>query len=246
MSDWVCGRRAVAEYLKEIPRNCQKLLVLKGIQLPPEIGAAAAAAGVSLEVSEKGRLDRISQGGVHQGVCLQVGGWTYAELEDILERARIPGRFPLILALDSVQDPRNLGALLRVADGVGAAGVLIPTDRAAGLSPAVAKAAAGATASVPLARVVNLSRALRELREDGFWAVGASGDAGLSIFAQATPFPCVLVLGGEHKGLRPNVAAHCDALVSLPMRGALSSLNVAVAGGVLSYEMLRRWEARGA
>jgi 23S rRNA (guanosine2251-2'-O)-methyltransferase len=177
-------------------------------------------------------------------VCLELGGWSYVEPEDVMDRAREPGRLPLILVLDSVQDPRNLGALLRVADGVGAAGVIIPTDRAAGLSPAAARAAAGATASVPVARVVNLSRALRELREAGFWAVGAAGEASRSIFDQSTPFPCVLVLGGEHKGLRPNVASHCDVLASLPMRGTLSSLNVAVAGGILSYELLRRWQSR--
>lgn len=243
MNEWIYGRRTVVEHLKEAPDSCRRLLFARGSQMPADIVTVAKALGLPIEEVEKGKIDRLSQGENHQGVCLEVGGWSYAELEDVVRRARGPGRLPLVVALDSVQDPRNLGAVLRVADGVGAAGVVIPKDRAAGLTPAVARAAAGAVAAVPVTQVVNLARTLGELRDEGFWAVGASGDASVPLFDQTTPFPCVLVLGGEHKGLRPNVAAHCDALVSLPMRGAVSSLNVSVAAGVFCYEILRRWES---
>ena len=243
MRDWVCGRRAVGEHLKELPATCLRLVVAKGSQVPADITAAAGVLGLSVEVAEKGRLDRLVGGEVHQGVCLEVGGWSYAELDLLVARVTEEGRFPLLLALDSVQDPRNLGAILRVADGSGAAGVVIPKDRAAGLPAAAARAAAGATATVPVAQVVNLARTLRELKREGFWVIGASGEASRDLFAQTLSFPCVLVLGGEHGGLRPNVAAHSDGLVSVPMRGALASLNVAVAAGIFSYELLRRWNA---
>lgn len=244
MAEWVYGRRPVAEHLAATPETCRRLVLGRGTQPPPDLLAAARALGLPLEEADRARLDRLSQGGNHQGVCLEVSGWAYADLDDLVARAAEPGRLPLLLALDSVQDPHNLGAVLRVADGLGAAGVVIPKDRAAGLSAAVARSAAGALASVPVAQVVNLARALRELRERGFWALGAAGEAPATLYDTATPFPCALVLGGEHQGLRPNVAAHCDALASLPMAGAVSSLNVSVAAGVFGYELLRRFRRR--
>jgi 23S rRNA (guanosine2251-2'-O)-methyltransferase len=244
LSEWIYGRRTVAEHLAEAPGTCRRLLVARGAQTPTDILAPAKELGLPTEEVDRPRLDRLSQGGNHQGVALEVGGWAYAALEDLVARAREPGRLPLLLALDSVQDPRNLGAILRVADGAGVAGVIVPKDRAAGLGAAVARSAAGALASVPVAQVVNLSRALRELREDGFWALGAAGEAPAPLYDTATPFPCALVLGGEHKGLRPNVAAQCDGLASLPMAGAVSSLNVSVAAGVFCYELLRRFRSR--
>lgn len=243
MSEWIYGRRTLAEHLAEAPDTCKRLFVARGSQPPADLLATARALGLPLEEVERAKLDRLAQGGNHQGMCLEVGGWAYADLEDLAERAGEGGRFPLLVALDSVQDPRNLGAVLRVADGVGAAGVLIPKDRAAGLSAAVARSAAGALAAVPVAQVVNLSRTLRELRDAGFWALGAAPGGVGDVYSLATPFPCILVLGGEHRGLRPNVASHCDALASLPMRGAVSSLNVAVAAGVFCYELLRRWRS---
>lgn len=242
MTEWVCGRRAVGEHLAAAPSTCLRLVLAKGSQVPADLSAAAGVAGIPVETAEKSRLDRLAKGEVHQGVCLEVGGWSYADLDVVVARALENGRLPLLLLLDSVQDPRNLGAVLRVADGVGAAGVVIPKDRAAGLTPAAARAAAGATATVPVVQVVNLARTLRELKSEGFWLVGASGGGAASLYAQEPLFPCALVLGGEHGGLRPNVSAQCDVLVSLPMRGALASLNVSVAAGVFAYELLRRWQ----
>ena len=243
MGEWIYGRRTVAEHLKEAPATCRRLVFACGRPPPEEILAAARALGLEAEEVEAGRLDRLARGGNHQGVCLEVGGWSYAALEDLTARAKTPGRFPVLLLLDVVQDPRNLGAILRVADGAGVAGVVIPKDRAAGLTAAVARTAAGALASVPVAQVVNLARALRELEEEGFFVLGASGDASGSLFETQLQFPCALVLGGEHKGLRRNVAAQCRALASIPMAGTVASLNVAVASGVFCYELLRRFRA---
>jgi len=239
--EWVYGRRSVAEHLAAAPETCRQLLLLRDLRLPPEIGELARKLGLPVQEVSRAHLDELSGRGNHQGVCLEVGGWRYAPLEDLVSRAQEPGRLPLLLALDCVQDPRNLGAVLRVADGVGAAGVLIPKDRAAGLSAAVARTASGALASVPVAQVVNLARALDELRDGGFWVLGAAAAAAADLYGAEVVFPCVAVFGGEHRGLRPNVEKRCDLRVSLPMCGAVSSLNAAVACGVVCYELLRRF-----
>ncbi len=243
MSEWVFGRRTAAEHLSASPGTCRKLLVARGAQVPEAILQGARSLGLPVEVVARNRLDALTRRGNHQGVCLEVGGWGYRELSELASEAQRPGRFPLLLALDCVQDPRNVGAVLRVADGVGAAGVILPKDRAAGLSAAVARTASGALASVPVARVTNLARTLDELRGEGFWVVGASGPAPEvgDLFAAPVRFPAVLVLGGEHRGLRPNVATRCDHRVAIPMAGVVSSLNVAVACGVCAYEFRRRW-----
>ncbi len=240
-AEWVYGRRSVAEHLAAAPETCRQLLVAKDLRAPPEIGEPAKRLGLPVKEVSRAHLDELSGRGNHQGVCLEVGGWRYAALEDLVARALEPGRLPLLVALDCVQDPRNLGAVLRVADGVGAAGVLIPKDRAAGLSAAVARTASGALASVPVAQVVNLARALDELRAEGFRVLGAADGAATDLYNAEVAFPCVAVFGGEHRGLRPNVEKRCDLQVSLPMAGVVTSLNVAVAAGVVCYELLRRF-----
>lgn len=244
MTEWLYGRRTVAEHLAVAPETCRRLLVARGARVPDDLRARAGALGLPVEEVPRARLDGLARGANHQGVCLEVGGWAYAELDALTDRALQPGRLPVVVALDCVQDPRNLGAVLRVADGVGAAGVIIPADRAAGLGAAVARTAAGALAGVPVARVVNLARTLDALKAQGFWVLGTAGDAGGELYAAEVPLPCVVVFGGEHRGLRPNVAKRCDALVSLPMAGVVASLNVAVASGVVCYELCRRWRGR--
>lgn len=240
-AEWVYGRRSVAEHLAAAPETCRELLLARDLRVPPEIAEAARRLGLPVKEVSRAHLDELSGRGNHQGVCLEVGGWSYASLEDLAARAREPARLPLLVALDCVQDPRNLGAVLRVADGVGAAGVIIPKDRAAGLSAAVARTASGALASVPVAQVVNLARALDELRAEGFWVLGTAEGAARDLYAAEVAFPCVAVFGGEHRGLRPNVEKRCDLQVSLPMAGVVRSLNVAVASGVVCYEVLRRF-----
>ena len=240
MSPWVFGRRSVQEHLEHAPDTARRLLVARGSRVPRAILELAASAGIPVAEAPRQVLDRRAGGPGHQGVALEVGGWSYRPLEALVEKALAPGAFPLLIALDCVQDPRNLGAVLRVADGVGAAGVLIPRDRSAGLGPGAARTASGALATVPVARVVNLARALDDLRERGFWVYGAAGGEGENLYDAELPLPGVLVLGAEHKGIRPNVATRCDRVVSIPMAGAVASLNVAVACGVVCYELLRR------
>ena len=241
MSEWIYGRRTVAEHLRAAPETCRRLVLAPGSGIFDEILRDAEKVGIPVERAGRNRLDRLAQGGTHQGVCLEVGGWDYWELEDIAARAREPQRLPVLVALDSVQDPRNLGAVLRVIDGAGAAGVLIPKDRAVGINPSVARSASGALASTPVARVVNLGRALDELRRGGFWLAGTACDAPVELCEVEVVFPAVLVFGGEHRGMRPNVARRCDVEFRLPMAGKVSSLNLAVACGVTCYELLRRF-----
>lgn len=240
MKEWIYGRRTVAEHLASAPGTCRRLLVARGSRVPENLVDRAQTLGLPVEEVSRLRLDSLVRGGNHQGVCLEVGGWSYADLEAVSGAAREAGRFPLLMALDGVQDPRNLGAVLRVADGAGALGVIIPADRAAGLSAAVARTAAGALASVPVARVVNLARALDELKAEGFWVVGTAVEAATDLYTAEIAFPCILVMGGEHRGLRPNVAKRCDQLISIPMAGSVASLNVAVACGVVCFELRRR------
>ncbi len=240
MTEWIYGRRTVAEHLAAAPQTARRLLVSREGRPPAEVLEAAARAGVAVEPAPRARLDELARRGNHQGVCLEVGGWRYAPLGDLVVRARGPGRLPLIVALDCVQDPRNLGAVLRVVDGVGAAGVVIPKDRSAGLSAAVARTASGALASVPVAQVVNLARSLDELEAEGFESVAASDGGAEDVYEAAVRFPCVLVLGGEERGIRPNVLRRCGRVVAIPMAGQVSSLNVAVAAGVLLYELRRK------
>ncbi|MDF1556431.1 MAG: 23S rRNA (guanosine(2251)-2'-O)-methyltransferase RlmB [Deferrisomatales bacterium] len=245
MAEWIYGRRTVAEHLAAAPGTCLKLVVAQGRRLPPDLEDAARAAGVCAEELAPAALDRLAEGGNHQGVCLRVGGWGYVSLEDLL--ARLVGHpFPLLLALDQVQDPHNLGAVLRVADGVGAVGVILPKDRAAGLGAAAARTAAGAAATVPVAQVVNLARSLDACAAAGCAVVGAAGEGSVSLYDCPVHLPAVLVLGSEHRGIRPNVAKRCRTLVSLPMAGQVGSLNVAVACGVIAYELRRRQPAPGA
>ncbi len=240
MSEWIYGRRTVFEHLEALPATCKKLMVAQGAKVDPSILSAAAKMGLRVDHADRTKLDNLSEGGNHQGVCMMVGGWSYADPDDIVDDALAAKTTPIIFALDCIQDPRNLGAILRVADAVGAAGVVIPKDRAAQLSASVARSSAGAAATVKVAKVTNMARALREFDAKGFFIMGAAGDAQYTLHNAPATFPLVLVVGAEGKGLRPNVAAQCSALVSLPMLGSVSSLNVSVAAGVFAYEMLRR------
>lgn len=238
VKEWICGRRPVTEHMRLLPDACEKLAVAEGAAVEREILDAAAALGLLVERVQKRKLDALVPGANHQGVALLVKGLEYAEVDDIREAAQKSRGF--VIALDCVQDPGNLGAILRVADGAGAAGVVITKDRSAGLTPAVARSAAGAAAAVKVARVVNLARELDEFRDAGFWIIGASHEAKDTIFEAPASFPAVLVLGAEGEGIRPNVAKRLDSAAKLPMRGSVASLNVAVAAGVFSYELLRR------
>jgi 23S rRNA (guanosine2251-2'-O)-methyltransferase len=240
LKEWVYGRRSVIEHMTILPGTCEKLLVGEGATVEPALLDLAKALGLPVDRVGRHKIDSLTGGGNHQSVCLRVSGFEYADPDLLVERVKSGAGTPIIFALDCVQDTRNLGAVLRVADGVGAAGVVIPKDRAAPLSPSAARSAAGAAASVPVAKVTNLSRALDSFKDEGLWVVGADGDAPTTIYESKIPMPVVLVLGGEGSGIRKGVLSRCDLTVSLPMCGAISSLNVGVAAGVLAYELHRR------
>lgn len=204
------------------------------------------AAGRGLKVLEVGRpeLDRITDGAVHQGVVLQLPPHEYAELDDLLDAAEASGRPPLLVALDGVTDPRNLGAVLRSAGAFGAHGVIVPERRAAGVTASAWKVSAGAAARVPVARVTNLVRALTECKQAGCFVVGldAGGEVEVGELAFATD-PLVLVVGSEGKGLSRLVAETCDVVASIPIASEVESLNAGVAAGVTLYEVARRRRA---
>jgi 23S rRNA (guanosine2251-2'-O)-methyltransferase len=188
-------------------------------------------------------LDRLVGGANHQGVVAQTATTRYrdsVELLDALEMGVKDGFAPLVLGLDGIEDPRNMGAILRTAECAGVYAVFVPERRAVGLTETVAKAAAGALEYVPVARVTNLVRLIESLKERNIWVVGASADAEMKYSDWNWKLPTAIFLGGEGSGLHRLVREHCDALVSIPVLGNLGSLNVSVAAGVLLYEALRQ------
>ena len=202
--------------------------------------ADAARRGLRVQRVPAATLDRLSDGAVHQGVVLRRRPPTALDLGWLRTRLAEAQTPPLLLALDHPQDPHNLGACLRVADGAGADAVLIPRDRSVGLTPAVAKVASGAADSMPLVQVPNLVQALESLKKDGLWVIGAAGDAPGSLYAADLRGPTVLVLGAEAGGLRRLTRDSCDLLVSIPMAGSVSSLNLSTAAAVCLFEARRQ------
>lgn len=242
----IAGRNPVLEALRA-GRPIHRLLVARGAMEGSirQIRALARERGVPVQEVDRARLDALSGGVRHQGVVAVAAVREYASLDDILSRARAAGEDPLVLVLDGIEDPQNLGSLLRTSDAVGVHGVLIPERRAAGLTPAVAKVAAGAVEHVPVARVTNLPRAIAGLKEAGLWVCGATPGAPTVYHEARLTGPLAVVIGGEDRGLGRLVAEACDFTVRIPMRGHLNSLNAAVAGAILLYEV-RRQRDKGA
>jgi 23S rRNA (guanosine2251-2'-O)-methyltransferase len=194
--------------------------------------------GVPVRILTRVELDRMAVAGAHQGVVAVTSAKQYTDLDDLVAARR--GEYSLIVVLDGVEDPHNLGAILRTADAAGADGVVIPERRSAGVTGAVAKASAGASEHLPVAKVTNISRALEELKEKDFWVVGLDERAQQTYDAVDYTMHCAVVLGAEGKGLHDLVRRHCDFLVSIPMLGKVPSLNVSVAAGVVLYEVVRQ------
>ena len=195
---------------------------------------------VPVRQREKKDLSRLCGTEHHQGVALRIEAFSYADLADILERWRTAGESGLLVVLDGVQDPQNLGALIRSAACAGAHGVIIPKDRAVGVTATVEKTSAGAVETVPVAQVANISQALEELKEAGFWVYGAVGESAASLYDQDFRGNVVVVIGGEGEGIRQLVRRKCDHLVAIPIRGGVNSLNASVAGGVVLFEIVRQ------
>lgn len=238
-SELTWGLHAVRELLQRSPERVLEIWTLEGRadDRMREVLELAAGQGIACQHARRDTLDSMADGGAHQGVVARVAPAAALDEDDLralLDRLEEPA---LLLVLDGVQDPHNVGACLRTADAAGAHAVIVPRDRAAGLTPAARKAAAGAAETVPLIRVVNLARCLRMLKEHGIWVVGAEAD-GTPAFGADLSGPLALVLGAEGTGLRRLTRETCDLKVSLPQRGRVASLNVSVAAGVLLYQAL--------
>jgi 23S rRNA (guanosine2251-2'-O)-methyltransferase len=237
----VFGQHAVRTLLQQRPERASLLVLQKGRDdaRATELMRLAQDAGVRTEWRDARELDRLAGSDRHQGACLQVraaGVLGEGALDDMLDKTQAP----LLLVLDGVQDPHNLGACLRTADAAGATAVIVPRDRAAGLSPTVRKVASGAAETMPLFQVVNLARTLRWLKERELWVVGTDDQASVSVFGAKLTGPLAVVLGAEGTGLRRLTRECCDLLVSIPMRGVVESLNVSVATGVVLFEAVRQ------
>lgn len=226
----VYGRNAVREALCGRRANS-----LAGVWASANVAGAPWLDGLRVSMAQAQELTRLCGSPEHQGICAEVGPYPYVGEDELLD-----GHEPLLLALDQVQDPQNLGALCRTAECGGVAGVVVVERRAAQVTPAVCKASAGAVEHLPIARVRNLADFLTRAKRRGCWCYGASAGAPTAYDRPDYRGGAVLVLGGEGSGLRPRVAESCDALVALPVRGAVESLNVSAAGAILLYEILQR------
>jgi 23S rRNA (guanosine2251-2'-O)-methyltransferase len=238
----IFGLHAVRTLLQQRPERAALLLLQKGRDdaRMQELVQLAQARSIKTEWRDQKELDRLAASEHHQGACLQirsVGVLGEGALDDLLDASTTA---PLLLVLDGVQDPHNLGACMRTADAAGVAAVIVPKDRAAGLSATVRKVASGAAESVPLIQVTNLARTLRWLKERDIWIVGTDDQAEQSLYGAKLAGPLAIVLGAEGTGMRRLTREACDVLVSIPMRGIVESLNVSVATGVLLYEALRQ------
>lgn len=243
--NYLFGIHPVFEKLKASPREIVEILIAKGRQRPAlrSIDAEARKSGLPIRYLESGQLDRLVGSGRHQGIVAKVASYSYALFADLLEELSSSPAHDWILVLDGVTDPRNFGALLRTAEGAGVRDVVIPRDRSVSVTPVVVKASAGAVHHLQICRVTNLRQAITALKEKGYWAVALDPKAKATIYGRGYPEKLVVILGSEGTGIRPLIQRECDFLVSIPLRGRIGSLNVAVAGGVFLYELLRQREA---
>ncbi len=244
----VYGLNPVRELLRAGAEGLSELWLAEGGERQrafAELARLGREAGAMVRLAPRGRLDRIAGTPRHQGVVAVVADYRYRQPEDLLEAARARGEAPLLVALDGIEDPQNLGAIVRSAHALGAHGAIIPRDRAASVTPAAAKASAGAVEHCPVARVVNLARAVESLREAGLWAVAAAPDGERSLEEVDLSGPLLLVVGGEGEGIRPLVRRSCDQAARIPMAGRVGSLNASAAAAVCLYEAARQRRARG-
>lgn len=244
--DVVVGRNAVTEALKS-GRAVNRLLVADqdGQGSVREIIRLARESGTIVEMGARSQIETIARGLRHQGVLAYTSPVDYTPLDELLEAARAKSNAPFLLLLDELEDPHNLGAILRTADAVGVDGVLIPKRRSCPLSATVAKTSAGAVEYVPVARIGNIAQTIKTLKQEGFWIVGADMNGTSDYFDADLTGATVLVVGNEGRGISRLVRESCDILVRIPMLGKINSLNVSVAGAVLMYESLRQRKKKG-
>lgn len=236
----IAGRNAVLEAFRS-GKTVDKLFVLDGCHDGPiqSITREARKKDTIITYVPKERLDQLASGGKHQGVVAFAAAYEYAQVEDMLKAARKKGEDPFLFLLDGIEDPHNLGAIIRTANLSGAHGVIIPKRRAAGLTATVAKASAGAINYTPVAKVTNLSSTMEDLKKKGLWFVCADM-GGESMYSLNLTGPIGLVIGGEGEGVGKLVKETCDMTAAIPMKGEINSLNASVAAGVMAYEIVRQ------
>lgn len=240
--DKVFGLHAVASLLERSPERVRKLWLQQGRHdaRAEQLRKLALEAGIAVGMRPVADLEQMAEGGVHQGAVAEVTPAPVLDegaLPDLVKKA---GAAPFFLVLDGVTDPHNVGACLRTADAAGVHAVIVPRDRAAGLTPVVRKVAAGAAETVPFVQVTNLARSLRDLKDLGVWIVGTEGEADKDLYGADLKGPLAVVMGAEGAGMRRLTRDLCDFTIRLPMQGSVESLNVSVATGIVLYEALRQ------
>lgn len=241
MTKFIYGIHPVEEALKS---NLPIQKIFLGTQKPSpnlqRVLEMARKKNIPFVFTQRESLERMSRGGVHQNIVAILQEISFARMEEILSRWRGSGSKALFLILDGVQDPQNFGSIIRTSLGFGVGGILIPKDRAVGITPVVVKASAGAVAHLPIGRVVNIATTIDRLKKEGIWIYGASGEAEDRLYDLDLNIDLAIVIGGEGKGIRPLVKQRCDRLFSIPMKGPVSSFNVSVSAGIILYEVMRQ------
>jgi 23S rRNA (guanosine2251-2'-O)-methyltransferase len=238
--DFIIGKNPVIEALKS-ERDINKIFIAEGSQsgqMQQVIGLAKSA-GVLVQFVPKKKIDGMAEGN-HQGVIAQVAAYQYAEIDDLFAAAEKKNEAPFFLLLDEIEDPHNLGSIMRTADAVGAHGIVIPKRRAVGLTATVAKASTGAIEYIPVVRVTNMARTIDELKERGVWIAGTDAKGKQDYRQMDGAMPLGLVIGSEGKGMGRLIRDKCDFLINLPMAGHVTSLNASVAAALLMYEVYRK------
>jgi len=239
MSEVIIGRNAVLEALKS-DREIEKITVAKGTEgSVKQIVAKAKDKKIPLYYSEKARMDKIAAGGAHQGVVAVVSDYQYSTVDDILALAEKRGEKPFVIILDGLEDPHNLGAIMRTAECAGAHGIIIPKRRSVSVTETVAKTSAGAVEYMPCARVTNIGKVIDQLKDRGLW-IGAVDMGDTYYYQQDLTGSIGLVIGGEGSGVSRLVKDKCDFVVSIPMKGRITSLNASNAASILMYEVVRQ------
>lgn len=242
MSEKIYGRKPVIEILRSGNRTVTRVYLMQGSRdgILNQIEAHARAKGIPISLETRHRMDTMAGSDKHQGAIAVAEGYKYAELPDLLDIARGKNETAFILLLDEIEDPHNLGAILRSADAAGVHGVVIPKNRAVEVNATVIKASAGAAEHMTTVKVTNLNDTIKKLKEENVWIVGADGDAEKNFYDYDYRQPVAIVIGNEGKGLRRLVRENCDELVKIPMAGKMSSLNASVAAAMLMFEVARQ------
>jgi 23S rRNA (guanosine2251-2'-O)-methyltransferase len=239
----ICGINPLLEVLASHPELIKKVVAVEGRggDGVKKILRLAAEQGIPVEYGGRDQVERLAPRQVHQGIAAICNAYAYATVDEVVSHRQEKSKNDLLVLLDSVADPRNLGSIIRTAHCCGANGVIIPQDRAASVTTYVSKASAGAVHHLPIAKVVNLATTIEYLKERGFWIYGADAAARMDMRTPDYEEKIAVVMGSEGSGIRPLIRKKCDFLISIPMRGQVASLNVSVAAGVILFEILRKW-----